>query len=162
MSVHFSSTHISRIIPEFGRISTPLFSECPPVRPHFISPSFAPVLVAEGHKRKNRLSRDIGYSQHHCVHEQKNHRRKECPSKCGSATASQAEVKSKENCVRRDRSRRHSTRNRRQASSGFLVTQVNHFLHFMGRGVGRKAPREDGPQVGTVLCALPLYESLYR
>lgn len=140
---------------------SPLFSECPPVRSHFISLSFAPVLVAEGHKRKNCLSRDIGYSQHRCVHEQKKHHRKERPSKCGSAAASQAEVKSKENCVRHDRSRRHSMRNRRQASSGFLVTQVNHFLHFMGRGDGRKAPREDGPRVGTVLHALRLYERPY-
>lgn len=63
-------------------------------------------------------------------------------------------------CILNGQRRRQSMRNRRRAvSSGFLVTQVNHFLHFKGKGVGWKKPRQVCPPVGLILLSLmPLYE----
>lgn len=85
---------------------------------------------------------------------------KSAPAPSGVLLCHRQKRKGARKCILNGQRRRQSMRNRRRAvSSGFLVTQVNHFLHFKGKGVGWKKPREVCPPVGLVLLSsMPLYE----
>lgn len=138
-----------------------LLLEWPPVGSHFhCKPRMAvSCTCAHSSTEKSLKRRPEIFMTPLCSLVKKKHRRKICPSNFGCTTVSQADVIRKK-LIRLGQRRWQSLRNWRQVSSPscFLVTQVNHFLHFTGRRVGVEAPWEDSPQVG-LLSLPPLYDS---